>query len=367
MIRVSKNSIDVTFASGDENQSEAHKLQFTTVILRKKKCNMEHYSETQMKQDLATLEIPSGSNLTIKFLTLKFKKLAKIHHPDRKGGKKEAFQKLKNAYDNLIAMLDDGQFGESDEDYEKEFFKTSNFPFEKKNCFVVVLENKLSDHWEYILKDLYGPEKILETGGIQFKIDTLTLSFYNKPKKDNKTKVLIQGKNKDAIVEYVFETLPKVYRRVSEIGRKELQTQRKEISCDNCEYKSKDIPLLQDHIEIEHLIPYRKKVQQKRIAAYKCEECTFSVPTRSSLRTHVNSKHKNRKQSNYSLKCDNNPIKINLELSTPARKKEESKANNEAHPAVSQVVEDLLCQVCDILFDSKIDVRNHLATTQRKG
>jgi hypothetical protein len=151
---------------------------------------MNHeYSEYQIKQDLATLEIEDGSNLTSRFLTQTFKKLARIHHPDKTGGTKEAFQKLHNAYDRLTAMVDDVYNDKSDDDYEKVFFKTSNFPLEKKNCFIIILENKLSDQWDYILKDLYGPEKPLDTGGIQFKVGSMTLSFYNKPKKDNKTKV----------------------------------------------------------------------------------------------------------------------------------------------------------------------------------
>ena len=73
----------------------------------------------------------------------------------------------------------------------------------------------------------------------------MTLSFDNKPKKDNKTKVLIQGKDKDRIFDYVFETMPKVYRRVLEMGRSDLNCERKLRSCDNCD---KDIPLLQEHI-----------------------------------------------------------------------------------------------------------------------
>ena len=142
--------------------------------------------------------------------------------------------------------------------------KTSNIPFEKKNCFVVILENKKSDQWERVLKDLYGPEKLLETGGIQLKVETLTLSYYNKPKKDNKTKVLFQGKDKDAIIEYVFETMPKIYKKVMEMV-KELAVEVKERSCDNCEFKSEEIPKLQQHIESAHIAPYRKKVLQKMI------------------------------------------------------------------------------------------------------
>jgi hypothetical protein len=87
--------------------------------------------------------------------------------------------------------------------------------------------------------------------------------------------------------------MPKIYRRVISMGKKEVSQERKEISC---EYKSSDIPVLGEHIGVEHIIPYSKKIQQKIISAYKCDECAFSATTRSTLRTHVNSKHRNQKQ-----------------------------------------------------------------------
>jgi hypothetical protein len=65
---------------------------------------------------------------------------------------------------------------------------------------VVILENNLANNWEYTIKDIYGEEKALDNGGIQFKVESMTLNFYNKPKKDNKTKILIQGENKEAIL-----------------------------------------------------------------------------------------------------------------------------------------------------------------------
>ena len=79
-------------------------------------------------------------------------------------------------------------------------------------------------------------------------------------------------------------------------GKMEIDKQRKEIACDNCEYKSKDIPLLREHIDAAHLVPFKKKIQQKTISAYKCDECSFAVPTRSGIRTHVNSMHKKKRQ-----------------------------------------------------------------------
>ena len=117
------------------------------------------YSEYQIKQDLATLDIEEGRRMTSTFLTAQFRKLAKIQYPDRKGGSKEAFQKLKNTYERLTDVINDGP---EDDNYESDFFKKSNFPLERKTCFVVILENNLANNWEYTLKDIYGEEKALD-------------------------------------------------------------------------------------------------------------------------------------------------------------------------------------------------------------
>ena len=52
------------------------------------KKKMEYYSENQKREDLAILGIEEGRSLTSRFLTATYKNLAKIHHPDRKGGEK---------------------------------------------------------------------------------------------------------------------------------------------------------------------------------------------------------------------------------------------------------------------------------------
>ena len=141
----------------DDQTLETHKVKMK-----------QDYSENQVKLDLLTLEIEEGRKLTSRVLTSAFKRLAKIFHPDKKGGTKEEFQNLQNAYNRLAAMVVDGN-DESDENYEAEFFKKSNFPLEKKTCFVVILENSFADQWEHTLKDLYGTENPLDNGGIQFK------------------------------------------------------------------------------------------------------------------------------------------------------------------------------------------------------
>ena len=98
---------------------------------------MVQYSELQRKKDLATLDIKDETNLTSELVTSKYKKLAKIHHPDKKTGNKEAFQNLHNAYERLSSIFDDDLKDDSKdehEDYEKGFFRTSNFPLELFCC-----------------------------------------------------------------------------------------------------------------------------------------------------------------------------------------------------------------------------------------
>ena len=40
-------------------------------------------SNYQIKKDLETLQIVEGKNITIKYVTMKYKKLAKERHPDK--------------------------------------------------------------------------------------------------------------------------------------------------------------------------------------------------------------------------------------------------------------------------------------------
>ena len=53
----------------------------------------------EFKEDLAILEIDcdNNENPSIRFVNLKFKRLALIKHPDKPGGTKEEFQVLINA------------------------------------------------------------------------------------------------------------------------------------------------------------------------------------------------------------------------------------------------------------------------------
>ena len=84
----------------------------------------------------------------------------------------------------------------------------------------------------------------------------------------------------------------------------EVQFEQKLRSSGKCDYELKSTRHHQEHIDVSHLVPHRKKIQQKLIAAYKCDECELSVPTRSSLRAHINLKH--RKLNKGSINAEEN-------------------------------------------------------------
>ena len=84
----------------------------------------------QFKSDLETLDISENQVLTKSYVTSKYKKMAKIVHPDKAGGSTVDFQELKNAYCRIIDYIETNQnkeaYEEEDNDYETEFFKKHN-------------------------------------------------------------------------------------------------------------------------------------------------------------------------------------------------------------------------------------------------
>ena len=85
------------------------------------------YTEEEFKKDLDTLRIEQIENLTQRYVTLKYKRLAKEKHPDREGGITSEFQELQIAYKRIINHLEDSEKDEVQEvDFEKEFFMKNN-------------------------------------------------------------------------------------------------------------------------------------------------------------------------------------------------------------------------------------------------
>ena len=97
------------------------------------------------KDDLKKLDISEDQELTKRYVTGKYKKMAKILHPDKAGGTDEDFQELQQAYGRLIDYIEENQnreaYEEEERDYETEFFKKHNFLKECTSSFVLYIEN----------------------------------------------------------------------------------------------------------------------------------------------------------------------------------------------------------------------------------
>ena len=95
-----------------------------------------------------------------------------------------------------------------------------------------------------------------------------------------------------------------------------------------------------------HLIPYRKKIQQRIIATYKCDECVFAVPTRSSLRTHVNNKHKKQKISKTTLLGLPNELQVS--------------------PRLKKKMDDISCHLCESKVENEQRLKDHMKNHDEK-
>ena len=94
-----------------------HIKDISEVTIKKEETKVKNM-DTQLRADLETLQIDERTeNITVGFVTAKFKKLAKQRHPDKKGGSNVAFQDLQNAYKRIIKHIEKDQ--EDLEDYEK--------------------------------------------------------------------------------------------------------------------------------------------------------------------------------------------------------------------------------------------------------
>ena len=82
------------------------------------------YDAEQLRKDCEILEIDDAKIITKKYVTTKYRKLAKQRHPDRDGGTKEEFQVLQNAYKRVIRYLESGEKDEVDT--ETDFFMKNN-------------------------------------------------------------------------------------------------------------------------------------------------------------------------------------------------------------------------------------------------
>ena len=147
----------------------------------------------QLRDDLEILEIGDEQNLTKKYVTSKYKRLAKLRHPDKEGGTTSAFQALLNAYRRIINYIEGEKvkeaFEEEDEgDFETQFIMKHNFTKECSSSFVVYIQDRFVDRWKRVFErhmKLHKSDKCR----VIFKTGSITLTLYDKPKKDPRSKL----------------------------------------------------------------------------------------------------------------------------------------------------------------------------------
>ena len=103
---------------------------------------------SQIKNDLELLKIDEDAKLTVRYVTSKYKRMAKEHHPD-KGGNTESFQELLSAYRRVIKYVESNEkyeCTENEQDHEKEFFMKNNFMKECSTSIVVYIQDKFVDN-----------------------------------------------------------------------------------------------------------------------------------------------------------------------------------------------------------------------------
>ena len=66
---------------------------------------MSSYEDIEKELKLLDIDISSAENLTIREVTLKYKQIAKMVHPDRVGGNKSDFKEILQAFRTVIEFI----------------------------------------------------------------------------------------------------------------------------------------------------------------------------------------------------------------------------------------------------------------------
>jgi len=135
------------------------------------------YTKRELENDLSTLKIELNEEISVRYVTLKYKRVAKERHPD-KGGEKDLFQELQAAYKRVIEYLEsEKNDSASNDDYEKEFFMKNNFMKECTKIFVVYIQDEMVPYWKMVFHRNLKVHKSIETGIIIFKTASITVTF----------------------------------------------------------------------------------------------------------------------------------------------------------------------------------------------
>ena len=125
-----------------------------------------YYEEYEL--DLQTLGLKTTRLPKLKEITSQYRKLSLKVHPD-KGGNKEAFQQLSEAFHRLsgfVATYKETHFDPEDieENELRRCFRKYNVIHENNGSTTVLLENGREAEWESVLTASYGEPKLTPSG-----------------------------------------------------------------------------------------------------------------------------------------------------------------------------------------------------------
>ena len=189
-------------------------------------------------KDLETLEIEVKENLTIKFVTTKYRNLAKERHPDKEGGSNFNFHELQTAYRRVIEHLEEvNNEGDTEHNFEKEFFMTNNVMKKCIRSFVVYIQDHLVREWKCVLQKHLKVHND-DNGRTIFKSGEITITLYEKPKKDPRSKLHIQSNDQRKNLFYIMDNLASLYQEVSTMNSNPLQAMKfkrlEKAHCNEC-------------------------------------------------------------------------------------------------------------------------------------
>ena len=177
----------------------------------------------QLQNDLEVMEIKSSlEEVSVRTLLQAYRRRAMLTHPD-KGGEEEDFKGLGDSYKRLLRHVrkrtvsdtDVGRMTADDQEVmtTAEFFNRNNFTQVNTICVTVKLEDSRKEAWGKALRTKFGPGKVVNGSGLQFKDGPLSFTFYT-PKPPKCVKIHIQSCGVEERLNFVYTKIASLYEEV---------------------------------------------------------------------------------------------------------------------------------------------------------
>ena len=325
-------------------------------------------NKQKLIEDLKILDISEVEKITTRFVTMKFRRLAKQRHPDKAGGQKESFQELQEAYKRIIKYLEENmeEEAEYEEDYERDFFMKNNIMREYSTSFVIYIQNEMASKWKDILKrhlEIHKSDKCR----IIFKTGQITLTLYEKPKKDPRSKIHIQSGNQERNLEFIIDKLALFYKEVCLLKPVETPSPALEIQksiCGNCGKQFKDKRGVKQHMLRIH-VQKIKRIETDR-ECITLEESSPSSPEVTSQESSVNNSVINVLQTANETGSTSTPSQPTQEENKESKKDDENFIKGLIGSLISHCGEDnavsnnYQCGECGKTFNESENVEKHM-------